>query len=43
MFLQFWPKMLSANQITVLFDHQYIWKQSIYFLDFLHGDNHQKR
>ena len=27
--LQLWPKMLSANQIAVLFDHEYLWKESI--------------
>ena len=35
-----WPKMLSANQIAVFFDHQYLWKKLIGFLDFLPEDNH---
>ena len=34
--LQLWPKMVSVNLITVLFDHQYLWKESIHFLDFLY-------
>ena len=33
--------MLLANQIVGLFDHQYLWKESIDFLDFLQGDNCQ--
>ena len=32
---------LSSNQITGFFDLQYLWKQSIDILDFLHGDNCQ--
>ena len=39
--LQLWLKILSANQITVFFDHQYLWKESIDILDFLRGNNHQ--
>lgn len=35
---QLWPKIVSANQIAVLFDHQYIWNKPLYILDFLHGD-----
>ena len=35
--------MLSANQIAVFFDHQYLWKESIDLLVFLHGDNHQRK
>ena len=38
--LQSWPKMLLANQIAVFFDHQFLWKESINILDFLHGDNY---
>ena len=35
---QLWPKiMISTNQIAVFFDY-YLWKESIYNLDFLHGD-----
>ena len=26
--LHLWPKMLSANQIAVFFDDQYLWKES---------------
>ena len=33
--------MLSTNQITVFFDRQYLWKESIDILYFLHGNNHQ--
>ena len=32
---------LSSNQITVFFDTQYLWKESISIVDFLNGDNHQ--
>ena len=28
------------NQIAVFFDHQYLWRESIDILYFLHGDNH---
>ena len=35
-----WPKLFLANQIAVFFDHQFLWKESINILDFLHGDNH---
>ena len=38
-----WPKMLSANQVAVFFDHQYLWKESIDPTDFLHGNNHQRK
>ena len=31
--------MLSASQIAVFFDHQYLCKESLNLLDFLHGDN----
>ena len=31
---QLWPKMLSANQMTVLSDYQYLWKESIDLSDF---------
>ena len=34
--------MPSANQIAVLFDLQYLWKESIDILDFLYGDNQRK-
>ena len=33
-------KMLSSNQIAGFFDHQYIWKKCLIFLDFLYGDIH---
>ena len=33
--------MLSASQIVVHFDHQYLWKESINTLGFVHGFNHQ--
>ena len=39
--VQLWPAMLSTNQIAVFLDHQYFWKESIFTLDFLHGDNYQ--
>ena len=32
--LQLWPKMLSINQITVVFGHQYLWKESTDTTDF---------
>ena len=32
--LQLWAKMLSTNQVAVLFDHQYLWKESIDTFDF---------
>ena len=35
--------MLLTNQMAVFFDHQYLWKESISRLDFLHGDNHQRK
>ena len=35
---QLWPKIVSANQIAVLFDHQHIWNKPLYILAFLHGD-----
>ena len=41
--LQLWPKMLSTNQIAVFFEHQFIRKELINLLDFLHGDIDQKR
>ena len=34
-------KMLSTNKIAILFDHQYLWKESIDNLDFSYGDNHE--
>ena len=37
------PKVLLSNQIPGFFDHQYLWKESIGILDFLHGDNHQRK
>ena len=40
--LQSWPKMFSANQIPVFFNHQYVWKESVDPLDFLHGYSDQK-
>ena len=42
-FFQLWPEMLSINQIAVFFDHQYLWKESINLLDYLHGINHQRK
>ena len=39
---QLWPKMVSANQIPVFFNRQWVWKESIDLLDFLDGDNHHK-
>ena len=36
-------KMLSPNQIEGFFDHQYLWKETINFLDFLHRDSYQER
>ena len=36
-----WPNMLPANQIPVFLYHQYLWKESINTLDYLHGDNHE--
>ena len=40
--LQLWPEMLSANQIAVLFDHQYLLKESRDLLDFMYGDSRRK-
>ena len=40
---QFWTKMLTANQIAVFFDHQYLWKDLMNLLDFLHEDNDQRK
>ena len=34
---------LLSNQISGFFDHQCLWKESINLLDFLHGDNHQRK
>ena len=36
-----WPNMLPANQIPVFLYHQYLWKESINTLDYLHRDNHE--
>ena len=33
----------TANQIAVLFDHQYVWKELIDILGFLHGDLSSKK
>ena len=33
----------SPSQIAGLFDHQYLWKESVYALDFLHGNNHRDK
>ena len=35
--------MLSSNQIARLFDDQYLWKEWINILDFLHGDTHHRK
>ena len=34
---------LSSNPKAGLFDHQYLWKESVNILDFLLGDNHQRK
>ena len=34
--------MVSSNQNARLFDHQYLWKESI-ILNFLHGGSHWRR
>ena len=34
---------LSSSQTAELFDHQYLWKELITLLDFLHADNHQEK
>ena len=39
--LELWSKILSANQVVVYVDHQYLSNELSYFLDFLHGENHQ--
>ena len=31
-----------SNQIAGFLEQQYLWKDSIYTLDFLHGDLHQE-
>ena len=41
--LQLWSKMISANQIAVFFDRQYLWKELMDLLDFWHGDNHKRK
>ena len=35
-----WSGVSLANQIERFFDHQYLWKERIVILMFLHGDNH---
>ena len=37
------PGPKCSHQIARLFDYQYLWKQFIYIIDFLHGDIHQKK
>ena len=32
-----------SNQIVGLFNHQYLWKETINFLDFLRGDSYQRK
>ena len=34
---------LTSNQIAEFFDHQYLWKESIGILEFLHRDDHKVR
>lgn len=34
-------KMFLSNHIARFFDHQFLWKESIYNSDFLHGGNYQ--
>ena len=34
---------LFSIHIAGFFDHQYLWKELNYLLDFLHGDNHQRK
>ena len=41
--LQLLSKMFSTNHIAVFFNHQYLWKESINTLDFLHGASHQAK
>ena len=41
--LSWWPKMLSASQIAVFFDHQYLWKESSDVLNFLHVDKYHRK
>ena len=38
-----WHKMLSTSRIAVLFDHQYLWMESIDTFDLVHEDNHQPK
>ena len=38
--LQSWIK-CSQLMLAILFDHQYLWKESIDNLDFSYGDNHE--
>ena len=38
-----WHKMLSTNRIAVLFDHQYLWMESIDTFDLVDEDNHQPK
>ena len=37
-------KLLSTNQIAVFFDeHQYLWKELVNTVDFMHVSNHRKK
>ena len=38
-----YAKMLSSNQIAGLFYHQYIWKEIINILDFVHRDSYHDK
>ena len=38
---QLWPKILSTNQTPGFLDSEYLWKESIDVLGFLHGACHQ--
>lgn len=33
---QLWPKMLLISQTAEFLNHQYLWKESLNMLDFLH-------
>ena len=35
--------MLASNQIAGFSHHQYLWKESINILEFLHGGSHQRK
>ena len=39
--LKLWPKILSPNQVSVFFNHQYLVNRLTFHFDFLHVDRHE--